>query len=388
MPNLRLVFWVGCLGAVVTLAACSSSHGPSATPVAAYVGTDVCSGHTDATSCASDTANACQWAALGITCPAGSTCPDGFCHTSGPCEQHGDETSCTADTANDCAWAGLAADLAYCPNGSTSCSTSSGGYCYAKSAQTGGGCACACPLYCPQGSDCPPCECDCPPPPPPADGGTGIGPGGGMCTCACPTCAPGETCPPCSCNCSTPDAGGGDTCGQTCACSCPVCPAGQTCPPCSCSCQDGGVTTLDGGAAPGPVVCNCPTCTPGQPCPACDCSPDAGQTTTDPCSAHTDSQSCTGDTANECHWFALGIPCQIGQPCISGVCQQVLNQPADAGTSGGSVGGCVCGCPACAPGETCPPCGCDCTGGTGCAGTGYVDGGVVVLDGGAAPDAG
>jgi hypothetical protein len=59
------------------------------------------------------------------------------------------------------------------------------------------------------------------------------------------------------------------------------------------------------------------------------------------------------DIDNSCVWYALGMPCQIDQPCRSGVCQR------DSG-SVGSGGGCACACPDCSPDAPCPPCDCSC----------------------------
>jgi hypothetical protein len=89
-------------------------------------------------------------------------------------------------------------------------------------------------------------------------------------------------------------------------------------------------------------------------------APDAGTSTTDPCRAHTDQASCAADGADQCQWFALGIPCQQGAPsCPSGVCQHVPTPPPPGG-------GCACACPDCMPGQPCPPCMCSCNPSGGC----------------------
>ena len=69
-----------------------------------------------------------------------------------------------------------------------------------------------------------------------------------------------------------------------------------------------------------------------------------------------------------CMWYAIGAPCTPGAECLSGVCQR-------AARSGGEDGGCVCACPACAPGESCPLCDCDCSGGMGVSGCAVARGG-------------
>jgi hypothetical protein len=288
---------------VLTTAGCTGDKPVGRVP--AYLSTDDCSLHTEAVSCTADTANGCQWFGLGQPCPEGVDCPAGVCQAPDPCAAHGDLDSCSADTANSCTWAGIES---LCPSGSACAS----GFCYR---QGGDGCACACPLYCPPGADCPPCACDCP--------GGGGSAGGGTCTCACPECAPGQICPPCDCSCAPGD---GCTGGDTCLCECPACPAGESCPPCKC---------------------------------ACDGTP----STSDPCLEHTDSMSCSADGADGCTWIAMGIPCMDGQPCPGGVCQN-LGLVGGGGTGGGT--GCVCDCPACPDGMDCPPCGCDCTGTSGC----------------------
>jgi hypothetical protein len=72
------------------------------------------------------------------------------------------------------------------------------------------------------------------------------------------------------------------------------------------------------------------------------------------CPSYNDEMACTADTDNACVWYALGIPCQIGEPCRSGVCQQRTD------SNGSDGGGCACACPDCSPGASCPPCDCTC----------------------------
>jgi hypothetical protein len=300
------------------LGGCSDDQRTSPQRIASYESTDPCSSHADESSCSTDTGNGCSWINLGLACPADTECPSGVCQQLDACRTHDDAASCTADPG--CDWA--AVEL--CPADGETCPE---GFCYTKA----DGCACVCPLYCPAGADCPPCECDCPP-----DGGGG----GDDCTCACPSCLEGESCPPCDCSC---DGGGsGGSCGEdTCTCTCPSCAAGEECPPCTCDC---------GPSEDPPETCVCPSCPAGESCPPCSCD---GAEADDPCQGHTEEAACLADTVNECQWYAIGAPCIEGEPCRSGVCQG----PTDPGGGGGG-GGCTCVCPDCAPGETCPPCDC------------------------------
>ena len=249
---------------LVTVTACSENKGSH---VAAYLTSDACHAHGDASTCSADPA--CQWFGLGLACPDGdASCPTGSCVAIDPCASHDAQDACVGDEANGCAWADIGE---LCPAGAD-CPVG-GGFCYhVDPNDPGGGCACACPLYCPQGADCPPCACDC---------GCGV------------------------------------------------------------VVSDGTVIS-GGGAGSG-------SSEPGS----------AGGTTTtqDPCSALTDEATCNADTTNKCTWYAIGAPCQEGGMCPSGVCQGELIPPDDGGGAG-----CMCACPACAPGETCPPCECDCTG--------------------------
>jgi hypothetical protein len=313
------IFFLGC------------GNGASTTKVPAYLSVGACSGHADRTTCAAD--RSCAWAALGETCPAGASCPQGVCVPQDPCFSHGDAAACSSDSR--CAWSRVDK---LCPVGIGS-DCSGGGFCHLKDAG-GGGCACVSPVTCPPGQRCPATECDC------SDRH-----GGGVCTCSCQQCLVGQSCPPCQCTCEP--SGGPGSCveGGTCTCGCPVCPPGMTCPPCSCNCGSGGVASAGGGtggpSAQGTSTCVCPTCAPGVAC-SCDCA-------ADPCQAHTEEAACRADLTDACTWYALGIPCQVGQPCRSGVCQK-------APPPGPMGGGCGCTCPACAPGSSCPPCSCNCGG--------------------------
>lgn len=169
----------------LTAVGCS---GETATPVPAYLATDSCHMHADEASCVA-AGPPCAWVAIGAPCPSGTTCPVGACIEVDPCAAHGDATTCDADTAHDCGWAGAVTGL--CPAGATC--PASGGFC-TRRPHDPSGCACACPLYCPAGGDCPPCVCDCNPGGCPAPTPSG-------CACACPACQPGQTCPPCVCDC-------------------------------------------------------------------------------------------------------------------------------------------------------------------------------------------
>jgi hypothetical protein len=125
--------------------------------------------------------------------------------------------------------------------------------------------------------------------------------------------------------------------------------------------------------------CSCPVCQGGSPCPPCNCGEVDAGAPANPCGAHTDATSCLADTADACKWYALGIACQQGQTCPSGVCQQ-----APSGGGGGG-NGCACACPACAPGQACPPCSCTCDSGGGTCTPPPPDAGVICPGLGCAP---
>ena len=83
----------------------------------------------------------------------------------------------------------------------------------------------------------------------------------------------------------------------------------------------------------------------------------------DACHHHTGTASCTADSA--CTWSAIEA-CPAGAHCPGGVCGEADPCAAHADRVGcEAAGGCACACPACAPGESCPPCDCDCSGGMG-----------------------
>ena len=357
---------------------------------------DSCSAYTTSTACQSAVGKSvgtgmpanqvCTWTQV-EACPAGASCPSGVCVTTSACASLTTGATCQADP--NCVWSAILATTsapALCPVGQD---CSGGGFCFDRGS-TGDRCLCVQPLACPANGVCPPVQCDCPPPTA-VDAGAGSG-GGGTCTCGCPACPAGEVCPPCDCTCGTGGSGGtgggggtggcgGDVAGGgsgtgTCTCNCPDCPAGALCPACSCACSDGATTTTTtpssgaGGASgsgtvsgntgstgsPTISVCTCPACPAGAACAPCGCDtpPPA-----DPCTAHTDVASCTADTADACGWTSLAIEC-ITTPCPTGACSQMKPvPPVDAGGGSGS-GGCGCACPACAPGEACLPCTCNC----------------------------
>ena len=256
--------------AFVTATACTetkSSH------VAAYLTSDTCHAHADAAGCSTDPG--CQWLGLGLACPADSpSCPSGVCVAIDPCGAHADQATCAGDTADGCAWADVGA---LCPAGAA-CPVE-GGFCYrVDPGGPGGGCACACPLVCPDGADCPPCACDCGC----GDvvsggtvvsgGGTGTGSSGSTGTSGGGAPTPGTTTTtqdPCSAL-TDPSSCSADTADRCTwyAIGAP-CPAGGTCPGGGCQ---GEVTPPDGGGAG--CACACPACAPGEACPpcACDCT--------------------------------------------------------------------------------------------------------------------
>jgi len=302
---------VGLAVMALSLAVGCTDKGPKSKALS-YVSSDTCRELGTAAECATD--SSCAWAE--IACAEGEVCPDGACLRIDPCSAFSSQDACEGDGIGECNW--LESD-ALCPPGAD---CASGGFCVG-----GGGddCVCACPLACPEGEDCPPCECDC-------DGG-GSG-GGGTCTCACPACEPGTECPPCACDCDDDGCGG----GSTCTCACPDCPPGEDCGECDCSC-DGSEPGGPGDPMP-TTTCSCDPCPEGEDCPECECP-----TPIDPCSEHSDQDTCLEEDG--CDWIGFGAPCEEGEPC--GACYQ------DGGSGGGS---CSCECPACAPGEDCPPCTC------------------------------
>jgi hypothetical protein len=336
------------------LVGCDSSSNPSRVQEIPAALVSNCSSHTTAQSCSGDTQNACAWAALGLACPAGSSCPTGVCSAADPCAQIASQAACAAETG--CGWSSLGI---LCPVGDD---CSAGGFCHAMGV-SGGGCACAQPIACPPNAACPAFACDCPPPPA-SDGGSGSS-GGGTCTCACPACAPGQACPPCSCDCG--GGGGGGSCsgggssgGGTCACGCPACVAGETCPPCDCTCADAGAAIVVQGSAGGTTTSTTMVPAAGTGSTGSGAGTGAGAPSvdggsappSDPCSVHGDAQSCTGDAADSCAWISLGIPCSSTGPCKSGVCQRMIG--------GNGSTGCGCACPACESGQSCAPCSCTC----------------------------
>jgi hypothetical protein len=132
---------------------------------------------------------------------------------------------------------------------------------------------------------------------------------------------------------------------------------------------------------------------------AAACSTDDSRThqitaydTLDSCAAYKDEDTCL-ENADRCVWYALGMPCVEGEPCVSGVCQDIdpcrvhtdvdscaadtdnrcawadveLCPGEDCGDGGFCYQmtddqPCTCVCPLepCMEGEDCPPCECDC----------------------------
>lgn len=332
----RTLIGLGSALIALSAASCTDVTNPSGgRALPAYVTSDSCSGYAEQAGCDAAPGGACAWMAVEADCAPGANCPTGACAAVDPCGMHDNPSACQGDTANGCAWAAM--DY-LCPAGAL-CPEQGGGFCH----QPQDDCVCACPLYCPEGADCPPCACDC-------SGGGSTG-GGGTCTCACPDCPPGEACPPCECTCTN------DGCVDdgTCTCACPACEPGTECPPCECSCSG----SSGGSAGTGTAVCACPDCEPGTECPPCECEEPVDPTLPpDPCLEWVSETDCLADVENACTWIAMGMPCDPSMPdCRSGVCQQ-----PSAGDD------CACVCADCAPDETCPPCVCDCGagGGEGC----------------------
>ena len=203
-------------------AACASDGGAEQDDhqrVLAYDTLDACAAHQDEEGCLAD-GESCVWYALGIPCQEGETCVSGVCQDIDPCRAHTDADSCAADADDRCAWA--ATEL--CP--ADDCGD--GGFCYQVPEDD---CTCVCPLECPAGGDCPPCECDC--------SGTGGGGGEEDCVCTGTVCPDGATdCEPdpIECTCDTdegvvcPDAADAESCAAAEGCAwvaspCPLCPA-------------------------------------------------------------------------------------------------------------------------------------------------------------------
>ena len=314
---------------LLTLAGCYEQTTNHAVPVA--VVNDACRAITSEETCVAlptvSDAN-CEWRAVQSDCAAGATCPTGVCVTPDPCAALTDQAACVADAR--CAWAGVrvaSPSIDLCPVGET---CDGGGYCHTRDA-SGGGCTCVQPIVCPANADCPAVQCDC------SNPATGNSGGGGTCTCDCPVCAPGEACAPCACDCSGRGAcsvgatGAAVTGAGTCTCACPSCPAGVSCPPCDCACGTGNVGVANGAAGGG-----------------------TRDAVADPCGGHADVTSCMADSASACNWIELGVVC-VTTPCPSGSCVQMRPVPG---------GNCGCACPACAAGQSCQPCACECCGPT------------------------
>ena len=185
--------------------------------VLAYDARDACTAHDDADACLAD-ADRCIWYDLGAPCQEGEPCVSGVCQDIDPCRAYTDPESCTAATDERCAWA----DTELCP--ADDCGD--GGFCYQVPEDD---CTCVCPLACPEGEECPPCECDC----------SGGGGGEEDCVCSGTVCPEGddECVPePMECTCETeegvvcPDAPDAESCAAVDGCGwvqspCPLCPA-------------------------------------------------------------------------------------------------------------------------------------------------------------------
>ena len=226
------------------LASDSSDDKDESHHVLAYDTLDACAGLDTEEACLADAT--CTWYALGIPCQEGETCVSGVCQDIDPCRAHTDPDACAADADNRCAWA--ATEL--CP--ADDCGD--GGFCYQVPEDD---CTCVCPLECPEGGECPPCECDC--------SGSGGGGGGEECVCTGTACPDGATdCvpDPIECTCGTdegvvcPDAADAESCEAVEGCGwvpdpCPLCPS----PECTCeetsSCQYVGTSSGGGGSSGG-----------------------------------------------------------------------------------------------------------------------------------------
>ena len=134
---------------------------------------------------------------------------------------------------------------------------------------------------------------------------------------------------------TTGAAGDWQECQPTCTGSAGCSP---TCPDLDCTTGGGG--TPDQGCATGYRVDDqgCPTCTCYDVCPdgtvpgpnGCNVCPDgsAPGTAGCPCGGTGGGSHACGDITDEarcvdsgCRWILLGVPCNSGEPCVSGVCQ-------------------------------------------------------------------
>jgi hypothetical protein len=120
--------------------------------------------------------------------------------------------------------------------------------------------------------------------------------------------------------------------------------------------------------------------------PSCDpITPQGVCVVRDPCLA-LDEAACHADSG--CAWSAVKTLCPVGSDCTSGgfchakdsgggdcACVSPVVCPVDGPcaqvecdcSGGGGGGACTCNCLPCAPGESCPPCACDCNdGGSNC----------------------
>jgi hypothetical protein len=232
--GMRRIAWLvfGCF------VGCGQGGGPTfQEQLPAYLAGDVCHGRADAAACAADAR--CQWFALGIACRDGAPCLSGVCQERDPCAAL-DEAACGKDAT--CMWAG--AVTALCPPGATC--PEKGGFCTRRPAD---GCACACPLYCPQGEDCPPCACDC------SGGGSGGSGSGGTCSCTCAPCPVGLPCPLCACDCASP----------------PTCPADAGTAPGPCAAHSDEKSCLEDTADHCAWAAILAPCREGEPCPTGSC---------------------------------------------------------------------------------------------------------------------
>jgi hypothetical protein len=78
---------------------------------------------------------------------------------------------------------------------------------------------------------------------------------------------------------------------------------------------------------------------------AVGCASNAGTThdyaiSGDGCKIYADQATCAAHAG--CSWFAIGAPCQVGQPCQSGVCASTSGGGSGSGSGSGSA---ACACP-------------------------------------------